>query len=163
VDYDGIQRRAPMSPECREALVKAATEAAKYMGEKFGTVNVPFGDAHQGKRGDHSWPLAGSGSSYAGMTALRNVGGGPPDDEGISYVRGGQSMTRLVFLEKGNVRSYSCTPYGQSDHTDSPHYADQGLKLFANKKMKSTYYQKEELMQHLESTKEIDVPRLSSL
>ncbi len=160
VDYNGIQRRAPMSTECRKALVKAATEAAKYMDEKFGTVKVPFGDVHRGKRGDHSWPLAGSGSSYAGMTALRNVGGGPPDDDGISYVRGGQSMTRLVLLEKGNVRSYSCTPYGQSDHPDSPHYADQGLKLFANKKMKSTYYQKEELMQHLESTKEIDVPEL---
>ena len=96
----------------------------------------------------------------AGMTALRNVGGGPPDDEGISYVRGGQSMTRIVFLKKGAVRSYSATPYGQSDHPDSPHYADQGLKLFANKELKPTYYQKEELMKHLESTKEIDVPSM---
>jgi len=160
VDYSSIVRRAPLSDRCLEALVQAVGHAAKYMESKFGTVDVAYGQAHRGKRGEYSWGLAGSGSSMAGMTALRNVGGGPPDDEGISYVRGGQSMTRIVFLKKGAVRSYSATPYGQSDHPDSPHYADQGLKLFANKELKSTYYQKEELMQHLESTKEIDVPSM---
>jgi len=160
VDYGSIVRRAPLNDKCLEALVQAVGQAAMYMESKFGTVDVTFGQVHRGKRGEHSWGLAGSGSSMAGMTALRNVGGGPPDDDGISYVRGGQSMTRIVFLKKGAVRSYSATPYGQSDHLDSPHYADQGLKLFANKELKSTYYQKEELMKHLESTKEIEVPSL---
>jgi acyl-homoserine lactone acylase PvdQ len=160
VDYGSIVRRAPLSDRCLEALVQAVGHAAKYMESKFGTVDVAYGQAHRGKRGEHSWGLAGSGSSMAGMTALRNVGGGPPDDQGISYVRGGQSMTRIVFLKKGAVRSYSATPYGQSDHPDSPHYADQGLKLFANKELKPTYYQKDELMKHLESTKEIDVPSM---
>jgi acyl-homoserine-lactone acylase len=160
VDYGSIVRRAPLSEACLKALVQAVSQTAAYMEDKFDTVDVAYGRVHRARRGEHSWGLAGSGSSMAGMTALRNVGGGAPDDDGISWVRGGQSMTRIVLLKKGEVRSYSATPYGQSDHPESPHYADQGMKLFANKELKPTYYQKEELLQHLESTKIIDVPSL---
>jgi len=158
--YESIVRRAPLNDECLQALVNAASEAAKYMEEKFGSVEVAYGKVHRAQRGDQSWGLAGSGSAMAGMTALRNVGGAPPDDKGVSYARGGQSMTRIVLLKKGAVRSYSATPFGQSDHPESPHYVDQGMKLFANKELKPTYYQKEELLKHLESTKELDVPAL---
>ena len=58
----------------------------------------------------------GDGGSGQSLRAIGTEEG----DDGVLYGKSGQSWTQLVVLEPGNVRSFSATPYGQSDHADSP-------------------------------------------
>jgi penicillin amidase len=73
------------------------------------------------------------------------------------YANGGQLCTTVIFLGDP-VRSYSVVPYGQSEYPDSPHYADQTEKLFSKRLLRPTWYQKEELMEHVESKKTLSIP-----
>jgi acyl-homoserine lactone acylase PvdQ len=145
-------------PEAAQrVMLKALGEAVEYMRETFGSFEVPWGEAHRGKRGDRSWQLAGVADNR--LVTLRAIGSGDPDENGISYARSGQSCPTVVFL-KQPVTSYSAVPYGQSEHPDSPHYTDQGEKLFQHKKLKPTWFQKEDLLKNLESQKTLNVKRL---
>lgn len=46
------------------------------------------------------------------------------------------------------------TPWGESDDAKSPHFLDQAEKLFGQKKLKPTWFQKQALLSgdHVEST-----------
>jgi acyl-homoserine lactone acylase PvdQ len=57
-----------------------------------------------------------------------------------------------VLFRKGAVESYSANPYGQSDHPDSPHYTDQAERLFSKRRLKPTWFEREWLEGHIEST-----------
>lgn len=133
------------------ALLEAFDSAVKHIKKTYGEIKE-WGEVHCAKRGDQSWPLAGI--SRFGFTTLRAISTHDPDEDGILYARAGQSCTTIVLL-KQVVRSYSVVPYGQSEHPDSPHFTDQGKKLMAHRKFKPTWYQKEELMKHLESEKHL--------
>ncbi|MFT4413770.1 hypothetical protein ACLM5H_07920 [Fredinandcohnia humi] len=54
------------------------------------------------------------------------------DEKGSFFVDFGQSCPTLVFLEKGNVQSFSRIPYGINENLDSPHFVDQDIQLGAN-------------------------------
>ena len=68
--------------------------------------------------------------------------------------------TLLMFFHKDGVESYICIPWGQSADPESPHYMDQGEKLYSKLKMKPNWWKKEDLMPHVESTTELTVPEL---
>ena len=93
----------------------------------------------------------------AGLVTLRAVGGGEPDEEGVSYIESGQSCTTVVVLEEGDVRSYSVVPYGQSEDPSSPHYTDQGRRLFQESKLKDSWFSRERLQGHIESHQALTV------
>lgn len=80
---------------------------------------------------------------------LRAVGA--DEEDGVYYGNSGQSWTQAVLFRKDAVESYSSTPYGQSDHPDSPHYFDRGEKLFSTGKLKPTWFQQPAFEGHLES------------
>ncbi|MFQ5808123.1 MAG: penicillin acylase family protein [Armatimonadota bacterium] len=157
VDRDAVRMGQPLSQAQQRSLLKALADAGATLRRQFGTVNVPWGDVHRGRRGDRSWPLAG-GNPGMGST-LRAIGTNEPED-GVMYGRGGQSCTTLVLFRPGGAESYGVTPYGQSDHPDSPHYTDQGEKLLARKQLKPTWFARSELLEHVESKKTLRVPRL---
>ena len=46
--------------------------------------------------------------------------------------------TTVVVLEEDNVRSFSATPYGQSNDPRSKHHADQAERLFSRGRLKPT-------------------------
>ena len=139
----------------REKLLSALGDAVRAMKAVYGTPKVAWGDVHRGKRGDRSWPLAGV--AYRGMVTLRAIGMTDPDEDGVTYMQSGQICPTVVFL-KQPVHSFSAAPHGQSEDPQSPHYTDQGEELCANLKLKPTWYQRDELMQHLESTLELTLP-----
>ena len=64
----------------------------------------------------------------------------------------------LMFMHKDHIESYTCTPWGQSGHKDSPHYMDQGEKLYSKRKMKPSWWQKEDLLKNVESEKVKSIP-----
>jgi len=143
------------SVEVQKKMLEALKRAAEYMQEHFNSIEVPWGDVHRGRRGDKSWGLAGVAKH--GLVTLHAIGTFDPDENGISYARSGQSCPTVVIL-KQPVTSYSAVPYGQSEKPNSPHFVDQAEKLFNKKKLKPTWFQKEELMTNLESTTVLEVP-----
>jgi predicted GH43/DUF377 family glycosyl hydrolase len=71
----------------------------------------------------------------------------------------GQTCPTVIVLEgPGKVASYSSLPFGESDDPASPHFMDQGEKLFSPKKLKDTRYRGEERLEVVESRKVLDVP-----
>ena len=82
-----------------------------------------------------------------------------PDGQGISWVESGQLCTTVVRLTRDGVESFSVTPFGQSNDPDSPHHVDQGLELFGKGRLKPTWYDRDRLLQHVESRKTLTLPR----
>ena len=122
----------------------------------IGKVVVPWGDIHRAQRGTRSWPVAGF--SREGIHTLRSVNSQLPDENGISYVHGGQFCTTVVLLKKDGIVSYSATPYGQSNHAESTHFTDQGELLFSKGRLKPTWYQKEDMLKRVKSKTSLKVP-----
>ena len=156
VPRDSIRKGRSLSGEEQIALLTAVRDASHQMRKDFGKIDVSWGDVHRVKRGNRSWPVSGCRAS--GISTLRSVRYARPDDDGISYAEGGQLCTTVVVLQEGNVRSYSATPYGQSNDPDSPHHADQAEKLFSVGRLKPTWYRKADLLEHLESSKTLKWP-----
>jgi acyl-homoserine lactone acylase PvdQ len=135
------------------ALLETLRSAVEEMQRVHGRLDVPWGEIHRIRRGDRSWPVGGCASD--GISTLRSVRYTAPDERGISYATGGILAAMVVVLREGAVRSYSLTPFGQSDDPASPHFADQAEKLFGPGKMKPTWYSKEELLRHVESRRSL--------
>ena len=131
------------------ALVGALAEAVAWLVKNYESYEIPYGQLHRFQRGDHSWPVSG-GESGGGQT-LRAINS---KLEGkVFYGWDGQNWTQLVQFRRGAVRSWSATPYGQSDDPASPHYTDQAEKIFSPGYLKPTWFQPTELEGNIEATK----------
>jgi acyl-homoserine lactone acylase PvdQ len=159
---EAIQSGEALPEDAQRTLVGALAGAAGAMQQRFGRLDVPWGEVHRARRGGQSWPVDGV-AEWADLVTLRAVHGAQstarcdPDEDGISYIESGQSCTTVVMLERGNVRSYSVVPYGQSEDPDSPHYTDQGRLLFQERKLKDSWFQRERLKGHVESEQTLTV------
>ena len=155
-----IESRRALPETGQTAMLSALDKAVSYMKDKYGRIQVPWGDVVRIRRGELEAPCSSGGPPGSGMSPLRAVGYSGPDENGRFFGRSGQSCTTVVVLRApGKVDSYSAVPFGQSDDPDSPHYFDQARELFSKKKLKPTYYNDlEALKTNLESKKELEVP-----
>lgn len=149
IDPESVREGKPLNDAQREALLKALGEAVQEVRQRYGRLEVPWGEIHRVRRGGKSWPVSG-GETGGGQT-LRAVGSRMAGD-GIFYGVTGQNWTQVVLFRKGAVQSFSANPYGQSDRPDSPHYTDQAEKLFSKSRLKPTWFEREWLEGHIEST-----------
>ncbi|MCZ6634592.1 MAG: penicillin acylase family protein [bacterium] len=156
VSRQQIERGRDLGGGAQRALLKALDDAVQEMQRTIGKVVVPWGDIHRAQRGTRSWPVAGF--SREGINTLRSVNSQLPDENGISYVHGGQFCTTVVLLKKDGIVSYSATPYGQSNHAESTHFTDQGELLFSKGRLKPTWYQKEDMLKRVKSKTSLKVP-----
>ena len=132
-----------------KALLDALAETVVWLTKNYGTADVAYGQVNRIRRGNRSWPFSG-GESGGGMT-LRAM---DSKLEGKAfYGHGGQNWTQLVQFRRGAVRSWSATPFGQSDDAASPHYKDQAEKLFSPGQLKPTWFQPADLEGNVESVK----------
>ncbi len=151
IDQRAVMAARELSRDEQLALLKSLRDAQAFMMQRWGRLDVPWGDVHRIRRGDRSWPAPG------GDHTLRAIGS--CFEDGFFYGRSGQSWTQVVLLRNTGIESYSATPFGQSDHPDSPHYTDQAEKLFSKGKLKPTWFQREALEGHIVSTLEFDWTR----
>jgi len=113
-----------------------------------GSLKATYGDTFRVGRDDTSWPLGGGGGN--GLTTLRNISYGRERNDHTRWGTGGQTSTQVIVLSKP-IRSWTYVPIGQSDRPDSTHYCDQAEKLFSVRKLKSTWWLAEDLVNHIES------------
>jgi acyl-homoserine-lactone acylase len=151
-----IKQEKSLPKEAQAALLEALVEVSQQLEAQFGRLDVPWGEVYRAKRGDRSWPVSGV-AGEAGLVTLRAIHGGEPDADGVSYIESGQSCTTVVMLKKGDVRSYSVVPYGQSEDPGSAHYTDQGRLLFCEGKLKDSWFSRERLEGHVESRQTLTV------
>jgi acyl-homoserine lactone acylase PvdQ len=129
-------------------LFQSFLDAIVQIEKDFDDINQPWGAVFRIAHDDSSWPVEGGGSH--GTSTLRSIGYGRKQEDGTRLGIAGQVATQLVVLEKP-IRSWSASPFGQSDRPDSPHYNDQAKKLFSLRKLKSSWWTPEELQDHIES------------
>jgi len=160
VDREGLLRGdVQTTPEQRRALLEALRAPVERFISAHGAWRATWGDINRVGRGGRTFPLAGSGTDD--LDTLRAVGGSVDEKTDTILCGGGQSCTTLVLFKPGRVESYSVTPWGESDHPDSSHYLDQAEKLFSQKKLKPTWFQREELLggNNIESTTTLEYPQ----
>ena len=140
-----------------DQIFESLRGAAAKLKEERGSLEVPYGDIYRvGRRGngDRHWPVGG-GNPGSGMATPRNIGFDARED-GTFLGRSGQCATQLVLLSNP-PQSWTYAPLGQSDDPDSPHYDDSAEYLFAERRLKPTYFlQREALMEQVESVKELE-------
>lgn len=131
-----LRGEAPTSAT-EEQLLRWLEAGVAHLTTHFGRLDVPWGELFHMKRGEERWPVDGGE-----MLPLRIVSGLLPEEDGSGrfYASFGQTCPALVHLEPGNVHSWSALTYGISEHPDSPHFADQGRELFAQGKLKDTWF-----------------------
>jgi len=154
---ENLKRTASLSALTTEdevALLEAIREGQQNLISLFGSYKVPWGSTVILKRGDKTFPLSG-GSFDNIFSSLRSVWG--TDKKGVTTGSGGQSGPMVVSLTKP-VQSVSVLPWGQSDDPESPHYFDQGEKLFSQGKFKDTWFEWEELKEHVETQTSLELP-----
>jgi acyl-homoserine-lactone acylase len=113
-----------------ELLEAAATETL----EKFGNLEVPWGDFYRIKYHEKNLPANGIDGSM-GVFRVAWPGGA---NENNLYVGGGDSWVGVI--EFGDeVRAKVLLSYGNATQKDSPHYGDQ-LELFSKKELRDAWF-----------------------
>ena len=135
------------------------------MNQKYGRWDIPWGEAHVVGRGGHYFPAPGAdfdrGNKDANFSeTLMDVRSAEdPTQPGRFIANSGSMAVILMFFGADGVESFTCTPWGQSGHADSPHYVDQAEKLYSKRDMKPTWWKKADLLEHVESEKTFSWPK----
>ncbi len=122
--------------------ILALQKAVNYMLEKYGRIDVKWGEVHVLERGGTRYPLDGGTKLLPALWMAT----GPITEDGIMICNSGSSFTMLVVLKKDKVIAYSLIPYGESENPNSPHYADQA-SLKSQAKLKRTLFDLDEIRQ----------------
>lgn len=121
------------------------TEAATYLQQHFGRLDIPLGDLIRLKQGNVDLPLDG------GPDALRAADSYDEDARGRLLIRHGDSFIMVMNWDKaGKVSSQSVQPFGTATtRPQSPHYADQA-SLFVQHRFKPVWFDPRDLAGHVE-------------
>ncbi len=138
-----------LSAADQEFLVSAFDRGLANIIDDYEDLDATFGDRYRVGRDQDSWPLEGGGGRL-GLTTLRNIAYAPERDDHMRRGVGGQTSTQVVVLSEP-PKSWITIPWGQSDRPESPHYDDQAEKLFAERKLKESWWLPEQLADHVES------------
>ncbi len=158
-DLTPMANEKPLTAETRTKLLELLAETMQELRSRYGKWDVMWGEVHVVGRGDKFFPASGtdfsSGNKEANFSeTLLDVRSNEDPKKPGRYVANSGSMAMiLMFFDKNGVSSFTCTPWGQSAHSDSPHFMDQGEGLYGPRKMKPTWWDPSELKQHTKSTK----------
>ncbi len=131
--------------------------------QKYGRWDVPWGDVHRVGREGRFFPVGGaefrSGSKEANFSeTLFDVRCDPdPEIPGQYTARNGTMALILMFFREDGIESLTCTPWGQSGHPDSPHFLDQGEKLYSRRGLKPTWWNPDDLKPHIRTSSVLTV------
>ncbi len=140
------------------ALLKILEKARQKMIKIYGKTDMAWGDIIKVGREEQLFPASGGdfggGEGSNRVRTLLSLGVKETEKGSGQFVAYKGSMAMLLmFMHKDGIESYSCIPWGQSGDPKSPHYMDQGEKLFTQRKFKPVYRSREALMEHVTSEK----------
>ena len=133
-------------------MVKAIRNAIAALKKEHGGTDLTLGDVYRIGRGGVSLPIGG-GTFYSHgeqQTLRAMLSFAPPDSAHRVWIDAGPRQPILTLFTHP-IQAFTYAPWGQSEHPSSPHYADHS-KLLSERRLKSDYFNKEDLLKHLEST-----------
>ncbi|MFN8358029.1 MAG: penicillin acylase family protein [Spirosomataceae bacterium] len=134
-----LGNHALTTDECVEALRSVKEHLLKH----FKTVDITLGDLQKLVRGDKELPMSGIPDVLAAMASDNHKNGKLKATAGESYIE------LVKFTKNGLPEIESISPYGASNHPESPHYADQ-MELFTQKKTKKMSLDKQTVLKEAE-------------
>jgi acyl-homoserine lactone acylase PvdQ len=154
----------PLSQDTRETIILLLKETMEELTRKYGKWEIPWGDVHVVGRNNKYFPAGGADFSSGNKDAnfsetlldVRTV-----EDKmkpGRFIANSGSMAMILMFFDKDGIRSFTCTPWGQSANPNSDHHVDQAEHLYSQRKMKSTFWSQTELLRNLKSEKALPSP-----
>jgi acyl-homoserine lactone acylase PvdQ len=158
-----LGKKKPLDAATNAKLLDLLAETIADMQKRYGKWNIAWGELHKVGRGGVYFPVGGadydSGDKEANFSeTLFDVRcKDDPDHAGHFIANNGSMATILMFFYKDGVRSFTCTPWGASADPKSPHYMDQGEKLYSKRQMKPTWWAEADLMPHVESKTVLDI------
>jgi acyl-homoserine-lactone acylase len=121
--------------------VTAFRDAAAEVRQRFGSLDVAWGEVHRVRIGTADYPVGGCGGDLGCFRVLQFR----EDPDGKLVVRGGDGW--ILAVEFGDTpKAMSVLGYGQSIRPDSPHRSDQA-ELFAKGELKPVFFQWNEVEQ----------------
>ncbi|MGH9348425.1 MAG: penicillin acylase family protein [Vicinamibacterales bacterium] len=109
--------------------------------QRYGKLDVAWGETHRLRRGALDLPLGGM------PNALRNVHYRLAPD-GKFVAAAGDSYVLAVEFSEGSPRAYSVLPYSQSSNPRSPHFNDQA-SLYASQGFKPAWFSETDIAANL--------------
>ena len=168
LDLDALAEGEPLSAETRQQMLAVFARTIDELTERYGRWDVPWGDVHVVGRGGKYFPCGGAdyqaGNKEANFSeTLFDVRSQEDTTQPGRFIANSGSMAMiLMFFGEDGVRSMTCTPWGQSGHPDSPHYADQAERLYSKREMKPTWSNHRELAAHTESKRQLRYPPVAA-
>lgn len=161
IDVGAIADGKPLSGEHQKALLSGLQAVVEEMKKVYGKTQTPWGEVHVVGRNGNFYPY--DGADYGGgamfTETVRDVDSSEnPKGSGKYVADGGCGSTMLMFMHADRIESYSCVPWGVSNQPDSPYNTNQSRDLFSKRKMKPTYFYKDDLMKVVSSEKVLNVP-----
>ena len=129
-----------------KAAVAALSKVALKVGEKYGTMDVPYGEVYRLKRGEKEYPANGAAGELGVFRTLWTF----PREDGTFQAFHGDSYVGLVEFGE-EVKAKVLISYGNSSQPESPHNGDQ-LELFSKQQMRDAWTTRKAVEQHLEKT-----------
>jgi acyl-homoserine lactone acylase PvdQ len=163
LDLAPLAEGKPLDAASRRTMLDLFAGTIKEMQGTYGRWDVAWGDIHRVGRGGKLFPVGGcdfrTGNKEANHSeTLFDVGSEEDPDQPGHYIANNGSMAMiLMFFHKDGIRSYTCTPWGQSGDPNSPHYMDQGEKLYSQRQMKESWWAEADAEAHAKSTKTLTV------
>ncbi len=161
VDVEAIAQGEALSPEGQTALLDTLAKAVKDLKAAHGKLGATWGETHVVGRGGQFYPYDGAdfGRGGALTETVRCVEASEdPSKPGRWLADSGTMAATLMFFHKEGIESYTCIPWGQNAQEASPHHMDQGRELFSKRKMKPTWFRKEDLLPNVASEQKLAVP-----
>jgi len=164
VDVTAISEGKTLPPDAKKALLDVLKGTVAEFQAQHGSIDVMWGDLYKVGRGAFLYPAPGAdfGGSTHGPNFTETMfdvkSKADPENPGRYVAYSGSMATMLMFFREDGIESYTCTPWGQSGHPDSPHYADQAQNLYSTRELKPTWFTREEILAHHESEKVLTIP-----
>jgi len=165
IDLHPLHAEGRLDDAARKEAMTLFRATIDSMKERYGRWDIPWGEAHVVGRGARYFPAPGADfdrgdkESNFSETLLDVKSKEDPTDPGRFIAHSGSMAVILMFFGPDGVESFTCTPWGQSAHPESPHYVDQAEKLYSKREMKNTWWKKEDLLRNVESEKTFRWPK----
>lgn len=161
IDVAAIADGKPLSAEDQKELLSILHAQIEEMKKLYGKAQVTWGEVHVVGRNGNFYPYDGAdfGGGPTFTETVRDVDSSEqPKGSGKYVADGGCGSTLIAFLYPDRIESYSSVPWGVSNQPSSPHHTDQAREIFSKRKMKPTYFYKDDLLKVVSSEKVLTTP-----
>lgn len=121
--------------------VESFGRAVAIVKQKYGALDIAWGDVHRARRGKLDLPLGGSELTLERMSFRTDKDGKEVADAGDAYA---------LAVEFGDSpRAFSVMPYSEASNPRSPYYNNQ-LRTYSEEKFKPVWFSEQEITSHLD-------------